>query len=82
MESTIPDLHTKLQARHKKLCAIYAHARNRARATIADSLSQQSVGRNDPCPCGSGKKFKKCCMGKGLRGADARRTESTITIRR
>lgn len=21
-----------------------------------------SVGRNDPCPCGSGKKFKKCCM--------------------
>ncbi|EOT3171929.1 SEC-C metal-binding domain-containing protein, partial [Escherichia coli] len=18
-------------------------------------------GRNDPCPCGSGKKFKKCC---------------------
>jgi HEAT repeat protein len=23
------------------------------------------VGRNDPCPCGSGKKFKKCCMGRG-----------------
>ena len=22
------------------------------------------VGRNDPCPCGSGKKFKKCCMNK------------------
>jgi methionyl aminopeptidase len=22
------------------------------------------VGRNDPCPCGSGKKFKKCCQGK------------------
>ncbi|RHW37649.1 metal-binding protein [Lysinibacillus yapensis] len=22
------------------------------------------VGRNDPCPCGSGKKFKKCCEGK------------------
>jgi uncharacterized protein YecA (UPF0149 family) len=21
------------------------------------------TGRNDPCPCGSGKKFKKCCMG-------------------
>jgi uncharacterized protein len=20
--------------------------------------------RNDPCPCGSGKKFKNCCMGK------------------
>ena len=23
---------------------------------------EQKVGRNDPCPCGSGKKFKKCCM--------------------
>jgi len=22
------------------------------------------VGRNDPCPCGSGKKYKKCCMDK------------------
>jgi protein O-GlcNAc transferase len=22
------------------------------------------VGRNDPCPCGSGKKYKKCCMTK------------------
>ena len=25
---------------------------------------QQEIGRNDPCPCGSGKKYKKCC-GKG-----------------
>jgi len=23
----------------------------------------QRVGRNDPCPCGSGRKFKKCCIG-------------------
>jgi len=22
------------------------------------------IGRNDPCPCGSGKKYKKCCQGK------------------
>ncbi len=25
----------------------------------------EKVGRNDPCPCGSGKKFKHCCMRKG-----------------
>ena len=25
---------------------------------------EHKVGRNDPCPCGSGKKYKKCCMGK------------------
>jgi hypothetical protein len=22
------------------------------------------IGRNDPCPCGSGKKYKKCCLAK------------------
>lgn len=25
---------------------------------------ENKVGRNDPCPCGSGKKYKNCCMGK------------------
>jgi hypothetical protein len=25
-------------------------------------MSRAAVGRNDPCPCGSGKKFKKCCL--------------------
>ena len=25
----------------------------------------QKVGRNEPCPCGSGKKYKKCCLAKG-----------------
>ena len=24
-------------------------------------LSDKKAGRNDPCPCGSGKKYKKCC---------------------
>ena len=22
------------------------------------------IGRNEPCPCGSGRKFKRCCLGK------------------
>lgn len=26
--------------------------------------AEEKVGRNDPCPCGSGKKYKKCCMHK------------------
>ena len=25
---------------------------------------KKKIGRNDPCPCGSGKKYKKCCLGK------------------
>ena len=24
-------------------------------------IAEEKVGRNDPCPCGSGKKYKKCC---------------------
>jgi preprotein translocase subunit SecA len=23
--------------------------------------AEPKIGRNDPCPCGSGKKYKKCC---------------------
>lgn len=26
------------------------------------STLKKEVGRNDPCPCGSGKKYKKCCL--------------------
>lgn len=39
---------------------------NAARLTMhtptAPAPADLHVGRNDPCPCGSGKKFKKCCM--------------------
>ncbi len=24
------------------------------------------IGRNEPCPCGSGKKYKKCCIGQNI----------------
>jgi len=33
-------------------------------AARSDYLGGPPVRRNDPCPCGSGRKFKKCCMGK------------------
>ena len=32
-----------------------------ARVTATLRRAGDKVGRNDPCPCGSGKKFKKCC---------------------
>jgi len=45
-------------------------------------------GRNDPCPCGSGKKYKKCCLAKEeaaereqLAEAEAKRAESTAAHR-
>ena len=39
----------------------------RDRALLHTPAAQGSakVGRNDPCPCGSGKKYKKCCSETG-----------------
>ncbi len=34
------------------------------RAAASRSASQEGIGRNDPCPCGSGRKYKNCCMRK------------------
>jgi len=31
------------------------------RGVAATTVTRQKIGRNEPCPCGSGKKFKKCC---------------------
>ncbi len=25
------------------------------------NIAEKKIGRNEPCPCGSGKKYKKCC---------------------
>lgn len=30
-------------------------------ADVIDMATRKKIGRNDPCPCGSGNKFKKCC---------------------
>jgi preprotein translocase subunit SecA len=32
--------------------------------TVKNTDRFSNVGRNDPCPCGSGKKYKKCCLNK------------------
>ncbi len=44
----------------------YSDKKSRVQTTAAKAKgpvvrSGPKVGRNDPCPCGSGKKFKKCC---------------------
>ncbi len=31
---------------------------------VGPARSRKTAGRNDPCPCGSGKKYKKCCLKK------------------
>lgn len=37
---------------------------SRRRTALANEAFFERVGRNEPCPCGSGKKYKKCCLPK------------------
>ena len=53
------------QSKKKKLEAEVAEKeRLLARKPSPGSTKPSRIGRNDPCPCGSGKKFKHCCMRK------------------
>ncbi len=42
----------------------YIHRFDHVYDTRRESARSEKVGRNDPCPCGSGKKYKRCCAGK------------------
>lgn len=41
----------------------WAWMKRSGNSTELSWLLQPQVGRNEPCPCGSGAKFKKCCGG-------------------
>jgi preprotein translocase subunit SecA len=45
-----------------------AESSNRGEPAKPDPIRNKGprVGRNDPCPCGSGKKYKACHMRKGM----------------
>jgi len=51
--------------------ALTAKQKKKKRVSMFDNRSyagqlrvKNKIGRNDPCPCKSGKKYKKCCLGK------------------
>ena len=61
-----PDL---LEARHPELCRLFEGYFCRVSDVVPIHLRpllgpRRDTGRNDPCPCGSGRKFKKCCLDK------------------
>ncbi|SPF40072.1 SEC-C motif domain protein [Syntrophobacter sp. SbD1] len=39
-----------------------AYQTSRREAAVAGAFTASKTNRNDPCPCGSGKKYKKCCL--------------------
>jgi len=47
--------------RHKKLRILYKNHKNKHSSNVQLS-NEKKINRNDPCPCGSGKKYKKCCL--------------------
>ena len=55
-DEDIPDEHSL----REELFAQYGGREEMARQ-FSELLPKQKIGRNDPCPCGSGKKYKKCC---------------------
>lgn len=61
VEEQIPDIYRQMHKRHMKLKAIYAYCKKK-HYSLKQELQLPKVGRNDPCPCGSGKKYKKCCL--------------------
>jgi len=62
-----PALDTRLALHHRMMQCLYARhelAQPRLRQHALEArlpVRVDKIGRNDPCPCGSGKKFKKCC---------------------
>ncbi|EAX46865.1 preprotein translocase, SecA subunit [Thermosinus carboxydivorans Nor1] len=41
-----------------------SHGEDEQAASHTPVVNKNHIGRNDPCPCGSGKKYKKCCGGR------------------
>jgi preprotein translocase subunit SecA len=59
-EEDVERLEQKQQQRQAKVTMTHG---SEPAAAVAESVKrdQPKVGRNDPCVCGSGKKYKKCC---------------------
>ncbi len=60
------------QSKLRRADAIHEETRRRSQTSFSSRSGQgprtykkkplEDIGRNDPCPCGSGKKYKKCCL--------------------
>lgn len=62
-ESEIENLHEAIRRNVRKIHAYWLARRGiDAPPQKPARRSEPAIGRNDPCPCGSGKKFKKCCL--------------------
>lgn len=62
MKGAHPTFDADVEKRHNTLKDLYRRALTKAEKDAVPFVRQSAkIGRNDPCPCGSGKKYKKCC---------------------
>jgi len=47
-----------------------AFVEHSVRQALLGEAAERKIGRNEPCPCGSGKKYKKCCLAKHEKARD------------
>jgi preprotein translocase subunit SecA len=60
-QSSVMDLTRNIQRKKEKELAALQFVGGEASTAKQPVLAKKTVGRNDPCTCGSGKKYKKCC---------------------
>ncbi len=60
-QSSIDDFTRNIQRKNERQMAQLQFAGGEASSSSATVVRGAKTGRNDPCPCGSGKKYKKCC---------------------
>ncbi len=61
MATSIDDMEAEFQRRKRRELDQARMAGSNQAAPVQQVVRGDKVGRNDPCPCGSGKKYKKCC---------------------
>ena len=59
-QSAVQDMTRGIQRQHEKELKELQFLGTNGNAKPAQAVAAAKVGRNDPCPCGSGKKYKKC----------------------
>ncbi len=60
-QNSVLDLTRNIQRKKQKELDQLQFVGGEAAAPQKPKLAAKKAGRNDPCPCGSGKKYKKCC---------------------
>ncbi len=60
-QNSVTDLTRTIQRKKEKELAALQFVGGEASSQKQPVLAKKTAGRNDPCPCGSGKKYKKCC---------------------